>query len=184
MQQATRIRCFDFWLNIRLAPYGFSTKNIYKDLFKGFTLKYLTESFLGREMKKVQSCDDLTDQQKKTRVEWIIAELQDYDILPYNYVYDRDRLVIGDPEEISWFLWNLVQYDVRETWDITRQMIENESQMLNQSYSWITSPNKKDGDDGKTSYKALKNSKFSSMTGLSGQCSDHSSRSRIGSGQC
>ena len=52
-------------------------------------------------MKKVQSCDDLTDQQKKTRVEWIIAELQDYDILPYNYVYDRDWLVIGDPEEVD-----------------------------------------------------------------------------------
>jgi hypothetical protein len=55
----------------------------------------------GREMKKVQSCDELTDQQKKTRIEWIIAELQDNDILPYNYVYDRDRLVIGDQEEVS-----------------------------------------------------------------------------------
>ena len=52
-------------------------------------------------MKKVQTCDDLTDQQKKTRIEWIIAELQDNEILPYNYVYDRDRLVIGDPEEVQ-----------------------------------------------------------------------------------
>lgn len=54
----------------------------------------------GRDMKKVQSCDELTDQQKKTRVEWIISELQDAEILPYNYVYDRDRLVIGDSEEV------------------------------------------------------------------------------------
>ena len=54
----------------------------------------------GREMKKVQSCDDLTDQQKKTRIEWIIAELQDNDVLVYNYVYDRDKLVIGEPEEV------------------------------------------------------------------------------------
>ena len=54
----------------------------------------------GRDMKKIQGCDDLTDQQKKTRIEWIIAELQDQDILAYNYVYDRDKLVIGEPDEV------------------------------------------------------------------------------------
>lgn len=110
-------------------------------------------------MKKIQSCDDLTDQQKKTRIEWIIAELQDNDVLPYNYVYDRDRLVIGDPDEIAWFLWNLVRYDIKEVWDITRQFLLSESQVLNESYSWIPVPRAESPFDGNTglSYKEVKN---------------------------
>ncbi|KAL5259914.1 hypothetical protein ACHWQZ_G010136 [Mnemiopsis leidyi] len=156
MQQYTRTNCFGFWVNIRLHSYGTKTTNIFKDLFRGYTLKHLAESFLGREMKKVQSCDELTDQQKKTRIEWIIAELQDHDVLPYNYVYDRDRLVIGDQEEISWFLWNLVRYDIRETWDTTRQYYANESKMLNESYSWIPVPRPESPDvGGNYSYKEI-----------------------------
>ena len=65
-------------------------------------------------MKKVQSCDELTDQQKKTRIEWIIAELQDNDILPYNYVYDRDRLVIGDQEEVGLTFSSLNSHEVNK----------------------------------------------------------------------
>jgi len=160
MQQYTRTNCFGFWVNIRLLSYGTKTTNIFKDLFRGYTLKHLAESFLGREMKKVQSCDELTDQQKKTRIEWIIAELQDNDILPYNYVYDRDRLVIGDQEEISWFLWNLVRYDIRETWDTTRQYHSNEPMILNKSYSWIPQPNQDSpqmGGSSNISYKEMQN---------------------------
>merc|ERR1719403_733637 len=111
-------------------------------------------------MKKAQSCDELTNQQKKTRIEWIIAELQDNDILPYNYVYDRDRLVIGDQEEISWFLWNLVRYDIRETWDTTRQYHSNEPMILNKSYSWIPQPNQDSpqmGGSSNISYKEMQN---------------------------
>lgn len=51
-------------------------------------------------MKKLQSCDELTDQQKKMRMEWIITELQDSDVLPYNYVYDKNLLVINDFDEV------------------------------------------------------------------------------------
>ena len=36
-------------MNIRLLPYGVQTTNIYKDLFKGYILKHLTESFLGEK---------------------------------------------------------------------------------------------------------------------------------------
>jgi hypothetical protein len=47
MQQYTRTNCFGFWANIRLLSYGTKTTNIFKDLFRGYTLKHLAESFLG-----------------------------------------------------------------------------------------------------------------------------------------
>ena len=50
MQQYTRTNCFGFWVNIRLLSYGTKTTNIFKDLFRGYTLKHLAESFLGKKL--------------------------------------------------------------------------------------------------------------------------------------
>ena len=51
-----------------------------------------------------------------------------------------------------------MRYDIRETWDTTRQYHANETQILNESYSWIPVPRPESPDVGRNfTYKESQN---------------------------
>ena len=54
-------------------------------------------------MKKISTCDGLTDQQKKTRIEWVIKELKESRVLGADFVYDKDKIILNDSDEVHLF---------------------------------------------------------------------------------
>ncbi|PIK38560.1 hypothetical protein BSL78_24599 [Apostichopus japonicus] len=77
MSLRTKVNGITAWVNLRLKGYDLLLNNVLMDLMKGTNVKMLIQSLTGIDNKKLQSFDGLTQQQKTTRVEWIVKELKE-----------------------------------------------------------------------------------------------------------
>ena len=71
--------------------------------------------------------------------EWIFYKIL---LLSIECIF-KTILLYGDHEltqQVSWFLWHLVKYDVREVWDATGQYLEQPTKLIAEHYSWIPNP--------------------------------------------
>lgn len=75
--EASRIRGFTAWINMRLMPFEQGLNNVLGDLMKGTNLKMLLESVTGTTTEKIQSFEKLSQEQIRTRCEWAIKHLKE-----------------------------------------------------------------------------------------------------------
>lgn len=137
----TRIKGFTAWVNLRLAPSGVFTHNILEDILKGKNMKILLESMTGKPFKKLQSFDGLTEEQKITRVEWMVRELKDKKIILPEVRIDTQMFAMRSSTQVFELLWCLVCHDIWYVWEksfILQQADERE--LISEPFSWVPSP--------------------------------------------
>ncbi|XP_033109700.1 uncharacterized protein LOC117110957, partial [Anneissia japonica] len=138
MSLRTRINGFTAWVNFRLKPYDHLLSNVLMDLLKGTNIKMLIQSLTGVENKKLQSLDGLTQQQKVTRMEWVIGELKENDVIPPDVFIDCRLFAMRHAEHVFDLLWRLVCHDIWFTWDRLEYLLYNEDKVLTEvPFEWI-----------------------------------------------
>lgn len=141
MSLRTRINGFTAWVNLRLAPSGNFMHNILTDLLKGYNMKVLLESMTGRPLEKLQSFDNLTQQQKTTRVEWIVKELKDAKIIPKERFVDTRMFAMRAAEQVFDLLWCLVCHDVWYVWEKSEFLQkERGTTLVSKPFNWTPPP--------------------------------------------
>ncbi|KAL9965900.1 hypothetical protein ACROYT_G029758 [Oculina patagonica] len=130
MSLRTRINGFTAWVNLRLSPSGHFMHNILTDLLKGYNMKVLLESLTGRPLEKLQSFDGLTQQQKTTRVEWIVKELKHAKVIPKDTYVDSRMFAMRCADQVFDLLWCLVCHDIWFVWERSEFLQQAEGQML------------------------------------------------------
>lgn len=141
MSLRTRINGFTAWVNLRLASTGNFMHNILTDLLKGYTMKVLLESMTGRPLEKLQSFDNLTQQQKTTRVEWIVKELKDGKIIPKETFVDTRMFAMRAAEQVFDLLWCLVCHDIWYVWEKSEFLQkEHGTTLVSKPFNWTPPP--------------------------------------------
>ena len=117
MALQTRINGFTTWANYRLQLVGHdSMDNVMTDFMKGYNLKMLVESITGRPFRKLKTFDGLTENQKETRIQWIVDELKDCGIVDRQIKVDCRLVALRVLDNIVDLLWYLVSFDIEFIW--------------------------------------------------------------------
>ncbi|XP_064635397.1 uncharacterized protein LOC135492725 [Lineus longissimus] len=141
MSMKTRIRGFTAWVNLRLKHTDLILNNVLMDLLTGTNIKVLIESITGRDLKKLQSFDGLTQQQKITRVEWIVAELRKCDIIPEDIYVDTRMFAMRSADHIFDLLWRLISHDIWFVWERAEYLQHRDDEVLCQvPFKWVPAP--------------------------------------------
>ncbi|XP_077994506.1 uncharacterized protein LOC144448226 [Glandiceps talaboti] len=141
MSMKTKINGFTAWVNLRLMPYNLLMNNVLMDLLKGTNMKMLIESLTGVENKRIQSFDDLTQQQKVTRVEWIIQQLKETDVLPEDVFVDCRLFAMRHADHVFDLLWKLITHDIWFTWERMEYMLQTEDKSIAEvPFKWSPEP--------------------------------------------
>ncbi|XP_070560695.1 uncharacterized protein [Ptychodera flava] len=141
MSMRTKINGFTAWVNLRLMPYNLLMSNVLMDLLKGTNMKMLIESLTGIENKRIQSFDDLTQQQKVTRMEWIVKELRESEILPEDVYVDCRLFAMRHAEHVFDLLWKLIEHDIWFTWERMEFMLQTEDSIIAEvPFKWSPEP--------------------------------------------
>lgn len=141
MSLRTRINGFTAWVNLRLTPSGHFMHNILTDLLKGYNMKVLLESLTGKPLEKLQSFDGLTQQQRMTRVEWIVKELKHAKIIPKDTHVDSRMFAMRCADQVFDLLWCLVCHDIWFVWERCEFLQQAEGQTLtSKAFTWTPPP--------------------------------------------
>ncbi|XP_071956727.1 uncharacterized protein [Antedon mediterranea] len=138
MSLRTKINGFTAWVNFRLQSYDHLLNNVIMDLLKGTNLKMLIQSLTGVDNKKLKSFDGLTQQQKVSRMEWVIGELKENDIIPVDVFVDCRLFAMRHAEHVFDLLWRLVCHDIWFTWERLEYLLHKDDKVLTEvPFEWI-----------------------------------------------
>ncbi|VDI27928.1 Hypothetical predicted protein [Mytilus galloprovincialis] len=101
MSLRTKIRSFTAWVNMRLLQYDQLLNNCLMDLLTGTHMKFLIESMTGSSIKRLESFDGLSQQQKQTRIDWIVDELKNNGVLPQDSSVDSRLFVMRSADQVG-----------------------------------------------------------------------------------
>ncbi|XP_050411091.1 uncharacterized protein LOC126825502 [Patella vulgata] len=141
MSLRTRIRGFTAWVNLRIMPYNHLMNNVLMDLLTGTSMKYLIESFTGRDLKRLESFDGLTAQQKQTRVDWIVDELKKCNVIPDDVKIDARLFAMRSADHVFDLLWRLISHDIWFVWERAEFLQHDDVDILTQvPFKWTPDP--------------------------------------------
>lgn len=141
MSLRTQINGFTAWINLRLVPYGSLLENVLVDLIKGNHYQQLLHSLTAKSLKKIQSFEGLTQQQKVTRIEWFVAELKKSEVLPENVKIDARLVGQKVADHVFDLLWRLVSHDIWFTWERMEYLQNNDPKILSEiPFQWTPEP--------------------------------------------
>ncbi|KAK3101728.1 hypothetical protein FSP39_005894 [Pinctada imbricata] len=165
MSLRTRIRGYTAWVNLRLVPFDMLLNNVLMDLLSGTHMKYLIESLTGNDIKRLESFDDLSQQQKETRINWIVDDLKSSSILPQDVTVDTRLFVMRSADHVFDLLWRLISHDVWFVWERAEYLQLNDEDVLCQvPFKWTPEP--------PPAKKKKKSQKKSLLSGFGGGGSD------------
>nr|XP_054761374.1 uncharacterized protein LOC129267773 [Lytechinus pictus] len=154
MSLRTRMNGFTAWVNLRLNKYDMLLKNVLMDLLGGTNMKMLLQSMTGIDNKKLQSFDGLTHQQKATRMEWIVKELKENEVIPGDIFVDFRLFAMRHAEHVFDLLWRLVSHDIWFTWDRLEYLTTNDDRILCEvPFEWTPKPPPEKKKKKKVSYQ-------------------------------
>lgn len=93
-------------------------------------MKVLLESLTGKPLEKLQSFDGLTQQQKITRVEWIVKELKNAKIISKATHVDSRMFAMRCADQVFDLLWCLVCHDIWFVWERSEFLQQAQGQIL------------------------------------------------------
>ena len=138
MSLRSRIHGFTAWVNLRLKRHEVLLSNVLVELLTGTYMKELVESITGKEFQQLQSFDNLTQQQRTTRAEWILEELKKCQIVPKDATINCQLLGAKSPDQLFDFLWLLVCHDVWFVWERSDFLMLNDLETLcKHEFNWI-----------------------------------------------
>lgn len=141
MSLRTRIKGFTAWVNLRLMPYDHLLNNVLMDLLSGTHMKYLVESITGYDIKRLESMDDLSQQQKQTRVDWIVDELKKSSVLPADVSLDTRMFAMRSADQVFDLLWRLICHDIWFVWERAEYLQQLDEDVLCQvPFKWTPEP--------------------------------------------
>ncbi|XP_061182605.1 uncharacterized protein LOC133190936 [Saccostrea echinata] len=141
MSLRTRIKGFTAWVNLRLMPYDHLLNNVIMDLLTGTHMKYLVESITGYDIKRLESFDDLSQQQKQTRVDWIVDELKKASVLPSDVHVDTRLFAMRSADQVFDLLWRLISHDIWFVWERAEYLQQLDEDVLCQvPFKWTPEP--------------------------------------------
>uniref|UniRef100_K1PBN7 Uncharacterized protein n=1 Tax=Magallana gigas TaxID=29159 RepID=K1PBN7_MAGGI len=141
MSLRTRIKGFTAWVNLRLMPYDHLLNNVLMDLLSGTHMKYLVESITGYDIKRLESMDDLSQQQKQTRVDWIVDELKKSSVLPADVSVDTRMFAMRSADQVFDLLWRLICHDIWFVWERAEYLQQLDEDVLCQvPFKWTPEP--------------------------------------------
>ncbi|XP_041366840.1 uncharacterized protein LOC121381572 [Gigantopelta aegis] len=141
MSLKTRIRGFTAWVNLRLIPYNHLLNNVIMDLLTGTSMKYLVESITGRDFTKLESFDGLSQQQKQTRVEWMLQELKRCNVIPLDIGIDCRMFAMRSADHVFDLLWRLVSHDIWFVWERAEYLQHEDKDIITQvKFKWTPEP--------------------------------------------
>ncbi|XP_055998277.1 uncharacterized protein LOC125647533 isoform X2 [Ostrea edulis] len=141
MSLRTRIKGFTAWVNLRLMRYDHLLNNVLMDLLSGTHMKYLVESITGLDIKRLESFDDLSQQQKQTRVDWIVDELKKASILPSDVMVDTRLFAMRSADQVFDLLWRLISHDIWFVWERAEYLQQLDEDVLCQvPFKWTPEP--------------------------------------------
>ncbi|XP_071500405.1 uncharacterized protein [Diadema antillarum] len=141
MSLRTRMNGFTGWTNLRLNKYDMLLNNVLMDLLQGTNLKMLLQSMTGIDNKKLQSFDGLTQQQKATRLEWIVKELKENEVIPGDIFVDFRLFAMRHADHVFDLLWRLVSHDIWFTWDRLEYLTHSDDKVLCEvPFEWTPKP--------------------------------------------
>lgn len=104
-------------------------------------MKVLLESLTGKPLEKLQSFDGLTQQQKITRVEWIVKELKNAKIISKATHVDSRMFAMRCADQVFDLLWCLVCHDIWFVWERSEFLQQAQGQILtSKAFSWTPPP--------------------------------------------
>ncbi|XP_060080381.1 uncharacterized protein LOC132559772 [Ylistrum balloti] len=141
MSMRTKINGYTAWVNLRLMPYDHLLNNALMDLLTGTHMKFLLESITGRDIKRLESFDDLSQQQKQTRVEWVVDELKTCQVLPDDVVVDSRLFAMRSADHVFDLLWRLISHDIWFVWERAEYLQHVDMDVLTQiPFKWTPDP--------------------------------------------
>nr|XP_026689433.1 uncharacterized protein LOC100182602 isoform X2 [Ciona intestinalis] len=141
MSLRTRINGFTAWINLRLVPYGSELANVLVDLTKGSHVQQLLHSMTGKTMKKLQSFEGLTQNQKVTRMEWFVEELKKSDVISDDVKIDSRMVCMKSADHVFDLLWRLVAHDIWFTWERMEFLQQDDDKLISEiAYRWTPDP--------------------------------------------
>ncbi|GFO50623.1 ankyrin-3 [Plakobranchus ocellatus] len=132
MSMRTRIRGMTAWVNLRLMPYNQLMSNVLMDLLSGTGMKYLVESITGRDIRRLDSMDGLSQQQLQTRVEWVVEELKSCEVLPQDVYVDPRMFAMRSADHVFDLLWRLISHDAWFLWERVEYLQHEDQDVITQ----------------------------------------------------
>lgn len=141
MSLRTKINGFTAWVNLRLTPYNQLLNNVLMDLLTGTHMKYLLESFTGSQMRGLENMDGLTDQQKQTRVDWVVEELKKKNVIAEDVYVDTRLFAMRSADQVFDLLWRLISHDIWFLWERAEYLQVDDLDILTQvPFKWTPEP--------------------------------------------
>ncbi|XP_052800686.1 uncharacterized protein LOC128231667 isoform X4 [Mya arenaria] len=141
MSMRTKINGFTAWVNLRLTPYNQLLNNVLMDLLNGTHMKYFVESFTGRNLKRLENMDGLTEQQKQTRVDWVVEELKKCRVIPDDVHIDTRLFAMRSADHVFDLLWRLISHDIWFLWERAEYLQVEDNDVLTQvPFRWTPEP--------------------------------------------
>ncbi|XP_052066322.1 uncharacterized protein LOC127705978 isoform X4 [Mytilus californianus] len=141
MSLRTKIRSFTAWVNMRLLQYDQLLNNCLMDLLTGTHMKFLIESMTGSSIKRLESFDGLSQQQKQTRIDWIVDELKSNGVLPQDSSVDSRLFVMRSADQVFEVMWRLVSHDIWFVWERAEYLQHEDEDILCQvPFKWTPEP--------------------------------------------
>ncbi|XP_071099543.1 uncharacterized protein [Haliotis cracherodii] len=141
MSMRTKIRGFTAWVNLRTMSNNSLLNNVLMDLLTGTHMKYLIESITGRDFKRLESFDGLSQQQKQTRVEWVLEELKRCNVIPIDTYVDARMFAMRSADHVFELLWRLVSHDIWFVWERAEYLQHDDRDILTQvPFKWTPEP--------------------------------------------
>lgn len=137
MSLKTKIRGYTSWVNLRLKPYDKLMNNVLMDLMTGTNLKHLVESLIGKSPSNVDSFDQLTQQQKITRIEWLVNELKKFKVLQDDVFVDYRLFAMKSADHVFDLLWRLLSHDAWLMWERTEFLQQTDDILLEHVFRWV-----------------------------------------------
>ncbi|KAK7098620.1 uncharacterized protein [Littorina saxatilis] len=141
MSMRTRIRGLTAWVNLRLMPYNQLMNNVLMDLLSGTSMKYLVESITGRDLRRLESMDGLSQQQLQTRVDWVVEELMKCSVLPSDTHVDARMFAMRSADHVFDLMWRLISHDIWFTWERLEYLQHEDMDVISQvMFKWTPDP--------------------------------------------
>ncbi|CAG2255849.1 unnamed protein product [Mytilus edulis] len=126
---------------MRLLQYDQLLNNCLMDLLTGTHMKFLIESMTGSSIKRLESFDGLSQQQKQTRIDWIVDELKNNGVLPQDSSVDSRLFVMRSADQVFEVMWRLVSHDIWFVWERAEYLQHEDEDILCQvPFKWTPEP--------------------------------------------
>ena len=86
---------------MRLTPFDQSLNNVLMDILRGTNMKYLLQSFTGKNSDKFQSFDKMTKEQLQLRVKWLVRELKANFVIAEDVQVDTRLFAVRSAKHVS-----------------------------------------------------------------------------------